>query len=120
MPRSTGEPQDPGGIRDGLTRRVRSAKKATSEKTRSARDAALDGVAAVGDSKAVGVIRSTEGTVAEGTSGAASRGSVMVRSAAARGKNVVGGGLHSAKGRILWETVLPDDALETLQSAVES
>ena len=120
MPKHTDESESPGGIRDGLSKRVRSVRKATSEKTESARQAAGDGAAAVGDSRAFGAIRTVGGSAVEGATEAASRGSDAARSAATRSRALAREGLSSTRERIPWDTVMPEVARSSVLSAVES
>ena len=107
-------------VRDGVARRARSAREATTEKAKLARDATAGSAKTIAESNAVEAIKTTSGSAAERTGEVASRGSDIARAAATRGKDVVGEGLSSARDRIPWEPVLPDDARESLLSAVES
>ena len=120
MSKSSDRRRKLGEVRDGVTRRVRSATEATTEKARSARDATAGSAKTIAESNAVEAIRSTSGSVTERAGEAASYGSDIARGAAARSKDVVGDGLRSARERIPWEPVLPGDARENLLSAVES
>ena len=120
MPKHTDESETLGGIRDGLSKRMRSVRKATSERTESARKVASDGVAAVGDSNPVVAIKTAGGSVVEGATEAASRGSDAARSAAIRSGALAREGLSSARERIPWDTVMPEVARSSVLSAVES
>ena len=108
------------GIGSGVTKRVRSAGEGASKKARSAREAAGDGAAAVGDSRAVGAIKSAGGSVVEGAGWAASRGSDAARGASKRSSALARGGLSSAREKIPWDSVLPEEARNSVLSAVES
>ena len=120
MPKHTDESETPGGLRDGLSKRVRSVKKATSENTESARRVAGDGVAAVGDSRAVGAIRTAGESLVEGAAEVASRGSDAARGTATRSKALARERLSSARERVPWDSVLPEEARRSVLSVVES
>ena len=120
MPKHAGESETPGEIPDGLVKRVRAAKRATSEKTKSARDTVVGSAAAVGDSRAVYAIKSTGGTVVEGAANAATRGADAGRGAVTRSKTLAREGLSSAREKVPWNKVLPEEARNSVLSAVES
>ena len=107
-------------IGSGVTKRVRSAGEGASKKARSAREAAGDGAAAVGESRAVGAIKSAGGSVVEGAGGAASRGSDAARGAAKRSSALAREGLSSTREKIPWDSVLPEEARNSVLSVVES
>ena len=120
MPKSSDRRRRLGEMRDGVSRRVHSAREATTEKAKSARDATAGSARSIAESNAVEAIRSAGGSIVEGAGEAAEHGSDITRGTVARGKEAVGEGLSSAREKIPWETVLPDDARESLLSAVES
>ena len=109
-----------GRVRDGVTSRVRSASEAASERASSVRDAATGSARSIAESNAVEAIRTKGGSAAERAGEVASRGSDIARDTATRGNELLGEGLSSARERIPWEPVLPDDALERVLSAVDS
>ena len=109
-----------GRVRDGVTSRVRSASEAASERASSVRDAATGSARSIGESNAVESIRTTSRSAVERAGEAASRGSDIARGVATLGKDVVGEGLSSARERIPWDSVLPEEARNSVLSAIES
>ena len=107
-------------IGSGVAERMRSAGKGVSEKARSARETAVERAAAVGDSRAVGAIRTAGGSLVEGAAEVASRGSDAARGTATRSNAFVREGLSSTRERIPWDRVLPEEARNSVLSAVES
>ncbi|MYE54481.1 MAG: hypothetical protein F4X34_04705 [Chloroflexi bacterium] len=103
-----------------MAKRVRAAKKATSERTKSTRDTMAGSAAAVGDSRVIDAIRSAGGTVVEGAAKVASRGSAAGNGAATRSRTIAREGLSSTREKMSWDSVLPEEARNSVLSAVES
>lgn len=110
----------PDGIRDGSVKRVRSVKRVTPEQIKSARDTVVGSAAAVADSRAVDAIRSAGGTVVEGATESASRAADAGRGAATQSRTLAREGLSSTREKVLWDSVLPEEARNNLLSAVKS
>ena len=86
-----------------------SAGDAASEKARSDRDATMDGVKAVAESSQAQDLASASGSAAR-----------IARDTAARARRFAGEGIGSAKERVPWGSVVPDEARDKLVSAIQT
>ena len=86
-----------------------SAGDAASEKARSDRDATMDGVKAVAESSQAQDLASASGSAAR-----------IARDTAARARRFAGEGIGSAKERVPWGSVVPDEARDKLVTAIQT
>ena len=107
-------------VKKSVRKGISFAGDAASEKSRSARDATLDGVKAVAESSPAQSLASAGGSAAQVARNAASQGSEIAGDAAVRGRRFAREGIGSAKERVSWGRVVPDEAREKLVSAIES
>ena len=120
MPRPHNKKRQLSSVKNSVRKGISSAGDAASEKARSARDATVDGVKAVAESSPAQSLASAGGSAAQITRDVASHGSEIAGDAAARGRRFAGEGIGSAKERVPWGSVVPDEAREKLFSAIQS
>ena len=120
MPDSINKKRKLQSVKASVRKGISSAGDAASEKARSARDATVDGVKAVTESSPAQGLASAGDSAAQVARDVASQGSEIAGDAAARGRKFVGEGIGSAKERVSWGQVVPDEAGEKLVSAIES
>ena len=107
-------------VKASVRKGISSAGDAASEKARSARDATVDGVKAVTESSPAQGLASAGGSAAQVARDVTSQGSEIAGDAAARGRRFAREGIGSAKERVSWGQVVPDEARDKLVTAIES
>ena len=107
-------------VRRTVTKGVISAKDVASDNARSARDATVQGAKTVADSRTAQGLASAGDSVARRAKDVAAQGSELAGTAVSRGSVRARSAVGSARERIPWETVLPDDARSNLLTALKS
>ena len=120
MPDSFNKKRKLQSVKASVRKGISSAGDAASEKARSARDATVDGVKAVAESSPAQGLASAGGSAARVTRDVVSQGSEIAGDAAARGRRFAGEGIDSARERVPWGQVMPDEARDKLVSAIQS
>ena len=120
MPDSINKKSKLQSVKASVKKGISSAGDAASEKARSAHDATADGVKAVAESSPAQGLASAGGSAAQVARDVTSQGSEIAGDAAARGKRFAREGIGSAKERVSWGQVVPDEAREKLVSTIES
>ena len=120
MPKPHNKERRLSSVKESVRKGISSAGDAASDKARSARDATVDGVNAVAESSPVQGLASAGGSAAQIARDVVSHGSEYAGDATARSKRLAGEGICSAKERVPWGSVMPDEAQDKFVSAIES
>lgn len=120
MPETSGNRRRLGRLKSEVAEKVRSARKASTEKSRAARDLAVGGARSVGGSGAVHGVRMARRSAVERAGRIGAQGAEIARYTAEQSRQRVVEGIDLTRERIPWDSVLPDDARISLLSAVDS
>ena len=120
MPEPSNKRRKLSSIRISVSKGVDSTRTAASDKAQSARAATVQGVKSIADSRPGKGLSSVGDIAAQRAKDMASQSSEIARNGATHGMRLAGDGIDSAKERVPWDMVLPDDARSSLISALEA